>query len=59
MDRRRFLHFALSAVALPTLTRVAAAQSYPTRSLRIVVGFTPGRRCGSLANGYPNALANR
>jgi tripartite-type tricarboxylate transporter receptor subunit TctC len=42
MDRRHFLHFASSAVALPALTRVAAGQSYPTRSLRIVVGFTPG-----------------
>jgi tripartite-type tricarboxylate transporter receptor subunit TctC len=42
MDRRHFLHFASRAVALPTLTRVAAAQSYPTRSLRIIVGFTPG-----------------
>jgi tripartite-type tricarboxylate transporter receptor subunit TctC len=42
MDRRRFFRLASSVVALPALTRVAAGQSYPTRSLRIVVGFTPG-----------------
>jgi tripartite-type tricarboxylate transporter receptor subunit TctC len=42
MNRRRFFHIASSAVALPALMRVAAAQSYPARPLRIVVGFTPG-----------------
>ncbi len=40
--RRRFLHLAVGAAALPALSRVAEAQSYPTRSVRIVVGFTAG-----------------
>jgi len=40
--RRQFLHLATSAAALPALSRIAWAQSYPTRPLHIVVGFPPG-----------------
>jgi tripartite-type tricarboxylate transporter receptor subunit TctC len=40
--RRRFLHLAACAVALPAVSRPAAAQSYPARPVRIVVGFTAG-----------------
>jgi tripartite-type tricarboxylate transporter receptor subunit TctC len=42
LSRRRFLHLAAGAVALPTLSRIARAQAYPIRSVRILVGFTPG-----------------
>jgi tripartite-type tricarboxylate transporter receptor subunit TctC len=42
LPRRRFLHLAGSAAALPTVTRFAMAQSYPTRPVRIIVGFAPG-----------------
>jgi tripartite-type tricarboxylate transporter receptor subunit TctC len=40
--RRRFLHLAGGAVALPALSRTAAALDYPTQPVRIVVGFAPG-----------------
>ena len=40
--RRQFLHLAAGAVALPTVSRFAWAQSYPTRPVRLVVGFPPG-----------------
>ena len=40
--RRRFLQLAASAAALPIASRIAAAQSYPTRPVRIVSGFPPG-----------------
>src|SRR5437763_1045091 len=40
--RRRFLHLAAGAAALPTLPRGARAQAYPTRPVRIVVGFVAG-----------------
>jgi tripartite-type tricarboxylate transporter receptor subunit TctC len=40
--RRKFLHLAASAVALPTLTHIARAQSYPTRPVRIIVPLAPG-----------------
>ena len=42
LARRQFLHLAAGAAALPALSRIANAQSYPTRPVRIVVGFTAG-----------------
>jgi tripartite-type tricarboxylate transporter receptor subunit TctC len=41
LGRRSFLHLAAGAAALPALSRVARAQAYPTRPVRIVVGFPP------------------
>jgi tripartite-type tricarboxylate transporter receptor subunit TctC len=40
--RRHFLHLAAGAAALPAVSRIAWAQTYPTRPVRIVVGFPPG-----------------
>jgi tripartite-type tricarboxylate transporter receptor subunit TctC len=42
LPRRRFLHLAASAVALPTLSRFAFAQTYPMRPVRWIIGFSPG-----------------
>jgi len=42
IPRRQFLHLAASAAALPVASRFAWAQTYPTRPVRIVVGFPPG-----------------
>ena len=42
LPRRQFLHLAAGAIALPVVSRIAWAQSYPTRPVRIVVGFPPG-----------------
>ena len=41
--RRTFLHLAAGAAALPSVSRVAWAQSYPTRPVRILVGFAAGQ----------------
>lgn len=41
-SRRRFLHFAAGAPALPAVSRVARAQAYPMRTVRIIVGAAPG-----------------
>ncbi|HVQ72896.1 MAG TPA: tripartite tricarboxylate transporter substrate-binding protein, partial [Bradyrhizobium sp.] len=41
-SRRQFLNLAAGAAALPAVSRVARAQAYPTRPVRIVVGFPPG-----------------
>src|SRR2546430_9956590 len=41
LPRRQFLHLAAGAAALPTISRVAWAQAYPTRPVRIIVGFAP------------------
>jgi tripartite-type tricarboxylate transporter receptor subunit TctC len=40
--RRRFLHLAAGAVALPVVSRYAWAQTYPTRPVRLIVGWPPG-----------------
>jgi tripartite-type tricarboxylate transporter receptor subunit TctC len=40
--RRQFLHLATGAVALPVLPRLARAQTYPNRPVRIIVGFAAG-----------------
>src|SRR5262245_20081909 len=42
LPRRRFLHLAAGAAALPAVSRIASAQAYPTRPVRIVVGFPAG-----------------
>jgi tripartite-type tricarboxylate transporter receptor subunit TctC len=42
LPRRRFLHLATGAAALPALSRIASAQGYPSRPVRIVVGFAAG-----------------
>ena len=39
--RRQFLHLAAGAAALPTVSRTVQAQTYPTRPVRLVVGFPP------------------
>jgi len=42
LNRRQFLHLAAGAAALPAVSRVAWAQAYPTRPVRIIVGFGAG-----------------
>lgn len=40
--RRKFLHLAAGAAALPALPRVASALDYPTRPVHLIVGYAPG-----------------
>ena len=40
--RRQFLHLAAGAAALPAVSSIARAQVYPSRPVRVIVGFTPG-----------------
>jgi tripartite-type tricarboxylate transporter receptor subunit TctC len=42
LPRRKFLHLAAVAAALPVLPRIARAQAYPSRPIRIIVGFPAG-----------------
>jgi hypothetical protein len=42
LPRRRFLHLAAGAAALPAVPRLAWAQAYPARPVRWIVGFAPG-----------------
>jgi tripartite-type tricarboxylate transporter receptor subunit TctC len=42
LPRRNFLHLAAGATALPAVSHIAWAQEYPTKPVRIIVGFAPG-----------------
>jgi tripartite-type tricarboxylate transporter receptor subunit TctC len=42
LPRRNFLHLAAGAAALPAVSRVARAQAYSTRPVRIIIGFAAG-----------------
>ena len=42
LPRRKFLQLAAGAAALPAVSRFAWAQAYPSRPVRMIVGFTPG-----------------
>jgi tripartite-type tricarboxylate transporter receptor subunit TctC len=42
LPRRNFLHLAASVAALPAVSRIARAQAYPTRPVRLIVPLAPG-----------------
>jgi tripartite-type tricarboxylate transporter receptor subunit TctC len=49
LPRRNLLHLAAGAAALPAVSRIAAAQAYPTRPVTMVVTFPPGSGSDILA----------
>ena len=59
LGRRNFLHLAAGAAALPALSRAAGAETYPTRPVRIIVGFAAGGAPDILARLIGQGLSER
>ena len=57
LPRRRFLHLAATAGALAAVTRIAVAETYPSRYVRLVVPFPPGGGGDALARPLANRLS--
>jgi tripartite-type tricarboxylate transporter receptor subunit TctC len=59
LPRRKFLHFAAGAAVLPALPRIAHADAYPSRPVRVLVGSTPGASPDVVARLFGQWLAER
>src|SRR5262249_58780269 len=59
LPRRNFLHLAAGAAALPAVSRIARAQTYPTRPVRMIVGFPAGGGADTLARLTAQWLSER
>jgi tripartite-type tricarboxylate transporter receptor subunit TctC len=57
--RRQFLHLAAGAAALPAVSRIARAQAYPSRPVRIIVGFPAGLAADTVARLIAQSLSER
>jgi tripartite-type tricarboxylate transporter receptor subunit TctC len=59
LPRRRFLHLAAGAAALPAVSRIAQGQAYPTRPVRFIVAFAAGGTSDVLARLIGQHLSER
>jgi tripartite-type tricarboxylate transporter receptor subunit TctC len=59
LPRRTFLHLAAGVAALPALSRAARAQSYPTRPVRMMVGYPAGYAPDIVARLVAQSLSER
>jgi len=59
LPRRQFLHLAAGAAALPVVPRLAWAQDYPSRPVRIVVGFAAGQAVDIVTRIIGQSLSER
>jgi tripartite-type tricarboxylate transporter receptor subunit TctC len=57
--RRQLLHLAVGAATLPVASRIARAQAYPSRPVRILVGFPPSSAADILARVLGQRLSDR
>jgi tripartite-type tricarboxylate transporter receptor subunit TctC len=59
LPRRKFLHLAAGAAALPAASRIARAQAYPSRSVRLIEGFGAGGAPDIVARLIGQSLSER
>ena len=59
LPRRQFIRLATGAVALPAMPRLAGAQSYPSRPVRLIVGFPAGGSADIVARLIGQSLSER
>jgi len=59
LPRRQFLRLTAGAATLPALPRIASALDYPTRPVRIIVGFPPGGAADTVARLTAQWLSQR
>jgi len=57
IPRRKFLHLAAGAAALPAVSGIATAQAWPARVIRLLVGFPPGGGADAAARIVANRLS--
>ena len=58
LSRRHLLH-AAAAASLPVVSRIARAQAYPARSIRLIIGYPPGGSTDILARSVAQSLTER
>ncbi len=59
LRRREFLHLTATAVALPGLAQIAMADTYPSRPVRLIVGFPAGYATDIVARLVAQSLSER
>jgi tripartite-type tricarboxylate transporter receptor subunit TctC len=59
LPRRTFVHLAAGVAVLPMASRIARAQSYPTRPVRIIIGFPAGTTADTVARLLGQWLSER
>ena len=59
LPRRQFLHLAAGAAALPAMPRIARAQPYPSRPVRIIIPFPAGQATDTVARLMGQSLSER
>jgi Tripartite tricarboxylate transporter family receptor len=59
LPRRQFLYLAAGAAAVSAVARIAGAQAYPTRPVRIIVGYPPGGSADVVARLIGQQLSER